>query len=45
MIQKRYEYLSKDGKKWTPWFNTALKNFPNEQWQLNNKLRNEYRNH
>lgn len=43
MIQKRYEYFSKDGKKWTSWFNTTLKDMPNEKWQLAHKLLNEYR--
>ena len=40
MLQKRYQYYSKQGISWTPWFNT---NGIQEPWQLNGKLRNEYR--
>lgn len=37
---KRYEYWTKEGKKWTPWFEYDGEKFP---WQLKNKLKNEYR--
>ena len=43
MIQKRYQYYSKDGIKWTEWFNWPHENYKPE-WQLKNKLKNEYRN-
>lgn len=38
--QKRYEYYSKEGKKWTDWFNY---NGPEIPYQLDRKLKNEYR--
>ena len=38
--QKRYEYFSRQGKKWTEWFNYDGEEY---KWQLKNKLRNEYR--
>ena len=38
--QKRYEYFSRQGKKWTEWFNYDGEEY---KWQLQNKLRNEYR--
>lgn len=49
MIQKRYEYWSKEGKVFSPWFDyeqddsllTTLE--AKEKWQLQNKLRNEFR--
>ena len=43
MIQKRYQFRAKDGVRWTPWFDTRLTDFPNERWQILNKLKNEYR--
>lgn len=42
-MKKRYQYWSSDGIKWTEWFDWNSKNyFP--QWQLKNKLLNEYKN-
>lgn len=48
MIQKRYEYFVKNGKKFSPWFNceeddTKLETLQKEKWQLKDKLLNEYR--
>lgn len=40
MRLKRYQYFSKEGKVWTPWFNY---NGPEELYQLDKKLKNEYR--
>lgn len=40
--QKRYQYWSKDGIKWTDWFNIRA-DIPEEKWQVKNKLLNEYR--
>jgi hypothetical protein len=44
MIQKRFEYWgTQDGKpvkKWSPWFNY---HGSQEKYQLDKKLRNEYR--
>jgi len=40
--QKRYQYWSKDGIKWTEWFNVPMY-IPEEKWQVKNKLLNEYR--
>lgn len=40
MMQKRYEFWSREGKKWTEWFDYDGEQFP---WQLKNKLKNEYR--
>ena len=40
MTQKRYQYWSSEGVKWTKWFETST---VDEQWQLKNKLKNEYR--
>lgn len=40
--QKRYQYWSKDGIKWTEWFNVPM-DTPEEKWQVKNKLLNEYR--
>ena len=40
MVQKRYQYYSKEGIQWTPWF---AYNGPQEPWQLKNRLKNEYR--
>ena len=39
-MEKRYEYWTREGKKWTEWFDYDGEKFP---WQLKNKLRNEYR--
>ena len=38
--QKRYQYWSGGGVKWTKWFETTAFD---EEWQIKNKLRNEYR--
>lgn len=38
--QKRYQYWTKDGIKWSKWFDY---NGPKYTWQLQNKLKNEYR--
>ena len=38
--QKRYQYWSGVGVKWTKWFETTASD---EEWQIKNKLRNEYR--
>lgn len=49
MIQKRYEYWTAKGKLWTDWFNYCDDNGQletlrqEEQWQIKNKLRNEFR--
>ena len=40
MRQKRYQYYSKDGIKWSSWFDY---DGYEEPWQLKNKLKNEYR--
>ena len=39
-MEKRYQYYSKDGIKWTNWFKC---NYSDEKWQLKNKLKNEYK--
>ena len=39
-MEKRYEYWSREGKKWTEWFKYNGEKY---KWQLKNKLRNEYR--
>lgn len=39
-IQKRYQYWSNDGIIWSDWFDY---DGPQEKYQLNNKLKNEYR--
>lgn len=41
MRQKRYQYYSSEGIKWTKWFNTTDKD--NYKWQMKGKLLNEYR--
>lgn len=41
MLQKRYQYYSKDGIKWTEWFHHRYDT--EDKWQIKNKLRNEYR--
>ena len=38
---KRFEYITRDGKKWTEWFKWESEN--REPWQLKNRLRNEYK--
>lgn len=49
MIQKRYQHYTKDGIMWTEWFNVAgndedLKIIQKEnKWQMNSKLKNEFR--
>lgn len=40
MTQKRYQYYSRNGIKWTKWFNFSG---TQEPYQLGNKLLNEYR--
>ena len=48
-IQKRYQYISKDGVVWTEWFNycednSLLRTFQKEEkYQLKNHLLNEFR--
>ena len=39
-MEKRYQYYSKDGIRWTDWFPYQGQKF---QWQLKNRLRNEYK--
>lgn len=39
-MQKRYQYYSKDGIKWTEWFNCLS---DTGEWQLKNKLKNDYK--
>ena len=41
MVYKRYQYFSKDGIKWTNWFewDSDLR----DKWQFKNKLLNEYK--
>lgn len=41
IIQKRYQHYTKDGIKWTEWFNH--KGSSQEPWQLKGKLKNQYR--
>lgn len=43
MMEKRYQYYSKEGIKWTNWFKIS-DNTIQTKWQLKNKLLNEYRN-
>jgi len=40
MTYKRYEYWSREGKVFTPWFRWDSEN--RDPWQLKNRLRNEY---
>ena len=40
MIYKRFEYWSRDGKRFTDWFKY---DGPMEKWQLKNQLKNEYK--
>ncbi len=37
---KRYQYWSKDGIKWTNWFECS---HSDNVWQIKNKLKNEYK--
>ena len=39
-MQKRYEHYTKNGIEWTPWFDYDGEEY---EWQMKNKLRNEYR--
>lgn len=41
-MKKRYQYYSKDGIKWTNWFNVP-NNTVKEKYQINGKLLNEYK--
>jgi hypothetical protein len=48
MIQKRYEYLSKEGKVWSDWYDyedddTQLEELSKNIWQLKNKYKQEFR--
>lgn len=48
MIQKRYQYFSKGGIKWTDWFDLSnainIEELRQERyWQYKGKLRNEFR--
>ena len=49
MIQKKYQFFSKEGIKWTDWFDTLKKDEELENlritqyWQLKDKLLNEFR--
>lgn len=49
MIQKRYQFFSKEGIKWTDWFNTPKKDEElehlnvHQKWQVKGKLLNEFR--
>lgn len=40
MIYKRFEYFGKNGKQWSNWFQYDGEEY---EWQLKNKLRNEYK--
>ena len=40
IMEKRYQYYSRNGIQWTPWFEYEGSQEP---WQLKNKLKNEYR--
>lgn len=43
-LQMRYQYLSKDGIAWTPWFNTTVDTKRTYQYTSGKlKLKNEYR--
>ena len=41
MVEKRYQYYSKDGIEWTPWFTYHWDNYP--KYQYGRRLLNEYR--
>jgi len=49
MIQKRYQYFSREGKVWTKWFDfckddSQLERLKKEnKWQMKNQLLNDYR--
>ena len=38
---KRYQIYTKDGITWSNWFHLTG-DFEKEQWQIKNKLKNEY---
>lgn len=40
--EKRYQYYGTKGIEWSPWFH-CRKEDTLEEWQVKNKLRNEYR--
>lgn len=40
-MKKRYQYYSKDGIKWTPWFKETFEG-EHTKWQLKNRLLNEW---
>ena len=42
MIQKRYQYFSSEGIKWTKWFDYKEK-YDQPKYQFGKKLLNEYR--
>ena len=42
MWEMRYQYWASDGIRWTKWFSIP-DNMEHFEWQLKNKLRNEYR--
>ena len=39
-MEKRYQYFTRDGIEWTPWFKYDGEQF---KWQLKGKLLNEYK--
>ena len=41
MVVKRFEYWTREGKVWTKWF--PWKSDLRDKWQLNNRLKNEYK--
>lgn len=41
MAYKRYEYWTREGKKFTEWFKWDSDN--RDPWQLKNRLKNEYK--
>ena len=49
MIQKRYQFFSKEGIKWTDWFDTLKRDkelnnlIDTQKWQVKDKLLNEFR--
>lgn len=45
MVEKRYQWLSNTGIRWTKWFPFKKGNSTKglEKWQVRNKLLNEYR--
>lgn len=47
MIQKRYQFFSKGGIKWTDWFDyhrdISLEEANKDIWQFKHKLKNEFR--